>query len=124
MTEVGRKYNVTIEALAVSREIQDEMPIWYHRFSSGNRTLFNTNVHVVQCLKEKHRVTWVKDARILSRKARTARHINQEDCDCNVCMITRAITKCEHPNRCYAKAQELLNSLENKWDPRVPQPED
>jgi hypothetical protein len=31
-----------------------------------------------------------------------------------------------HPSKCYhwQRAQALLNSLENKWDPRVWQPED
>ncbi|KAJ7016462.1 hypothetical protein C8F04DRAFT_896092, partial [Mycena alexandri] len=59
MMAVGRKYNVAMEAIAVSREIQDEMIIWYHRFSEGSRTLFNANVHVVKCLKENHRVKLV-----------------------------------------------------------------
>ncbi|KAJ7019315.1 hypothetical protein C8F04DRAFT_975830, partial [Mycena alexandri] len=59
MMAVGRKYNVSMQAMAVSREIQDDMVIWYHTFSDGDRNLFNANVHVVKCLKEKHRIKTV-----------------------------------------------------------------
>ncbi|KAJ7235370.1 hypothetical protein C8J57DRAFT_990779, partial [Mycena rebaudengoi] len=59
MMKVGRDYGVTMEAMAVSHKLQDDMPIWYHRFSSGTPNLFNANVHVVKCLKEKHRIRWV-----------------------------------------------------------------
>ncbi|KAJ7655667.1 hypothetical protein DFH06DRAFT_992441, partial [Mycena polygramma] len=30
MMKVGRDYGITMEAIAVSRELQDSMPIWYH----------------------------------------------------------------------------------------------
>jgi hypothetical protein len=36
----------------------------------------------------------------------------------------KEITGCLHPGQCYVKAQQLLNSRQNKWDPRVIQPED
>ncbi|KAJ7710695.1 hypothetical protein B0H17DRAFT_1027621 [Mycena rosella] len=45
-------------------------------------------------------------------------------CRCSSCQVSRVITGCLHPSKCYVKAQELLNSLENKWDPSVMQPED
>ncbi|KAJ7613859.1 hypothetical protein DFH06DRAFT_925429, partial [Mycena polygramma] len=59
MMAVGKKYGVTLDAMAVSRKIQDRMPIWYHKFSNGDRRLFNSPPHVVKCLKEKHRVRYV-----------------------------------------------------------------
>ncbi|KAJ6527531.1 hypothetical protein B0H19DRAFT_969904, partial [Mycena capillaripes] len=124
MMAVGRKYGVTMEAMAVSRKLQDSMPIWYHKFSGGDRTLFNTKPYVVKCLKENHRIRYVKDARMLARKIGTPRHKNRIDCRCASCRVSRELTGCMHPNKCYAKAQELLNSLEYKWDPRMMQPED
>jgi hypothetical protein len=33
MMKVGRKYGVTMDAMAMSRKLQDKMPIWYYRFS-------------------------------------------------------------------------------------------
>jgi hypothetical protein len=124
MMKVGRKYGVRMDAMAVSRKLQDDMPIWYHRFSGGDRRFFNAENHVVKCLKEKHRIRWVRDTRMLARKLGTPRHTNRIDCSCASCRVSREITKCRHPNECYVKAQELLNSLENKWDPRLMQPED
>jgi hypothetical protein len=102
----------------------DDMPVWYHRFSGGDRRLFNTNKHTVKCMKEKHKIHFVRDARELSRKAGAPRHTYRIDCQCAACQITREIMKCTHPHLCYAKARELLDSLQNKWDPRGMQPED
>ncbi|KAJ7260282.1 hypothetical protein C8J57DRAFT_954031, partial [Mycena rebaudengoi] len=124
MMKVGRDYGVTMEAMAMSHKLQDDMPIWYHRFSGGTPNLFNANVHVVKCLKEKHRIRWVRDARILAHKIGTPRHTDRRDCKCASCRVTKEITKCQHPHKCYVKARELLNSLQNKWDPRQMQPED
>ncbi|KAJ7631437.1 hypothetical protein DFH06DRAFT_937079, partial [Mycena polygramma] len=60
----------------------------------------------------------------LARKMGTARHTDRTDCRCASCQMTRATTQCRHPNLCYKKAHELLNTLEDKWDPRCMQPED
>jgi ribonuclease HI len=124
MMKTGLKYGITMDAMAVSRKLQDDMPIWYHRFSGGDRSLFNAKPHIVSCLKDKHRIRWVRDTRILARKIAAPNHRNALDCSCATCQMSREITGCQHPNECYIKAQELLNSLENKWDPRVVQPED
>ncbi|KAK7015250.1 hypothetical protein R3P38DRAFT_2543738, partial [Favolaschia claudopus] len=121
---VGRKYGVAAEAIAMDRNILDRMPIWYHKFSEGDRRLFNSPAHVIKCLKEKHHLKWVGDTRALAYKAGTRRHTNCIDCHCTACQLTRAITGCNHPNQCYHKAQEMINSLEDKWDPSIPQPED
>ncbi|KAJ7668711.1 hypothetical protein DFH06DRAFT_982898, partial [Mycena polygramma] len=59
MMAVGQKYGITMDAMAVSRKLQDSMPIWYHKFSGGDRTLFNASRHVVKCLKENHRIRFV-----------------------------------------------------------------
>ncbi|KAJ6539316.1 hypothetical protein B0H19DRAFT_961618, partial [Mycena capillaripes] len=124
MMAVGRKYGVTMDAIAVSRKLQDSMPIWYHKFSDGDRNLFSSRSPVVKCLKQKHRVRYVRDARMLARKIGTPRHKHRVDCRCASCQVSREITGCLHPNKCYARARELLNSLEYKWDPRMMQPED
>lgn len=57
-----------MNAIAVSRKLQDSMPIWYHRFSSGDRRFFNASTKVVKCLKEKDGIRFVKDTRMLARK--------------------------------------------------------
>ncbi|KAJ6561751.1 hypothetical protein B0H19DRAFT_942962, partial [Mycena capillaripes] len=124
MMKTGRKYGVTADAIAVSRKLQGDMPVWYHRFSGGDRKLFNAKKETVKCLKEKHRVRFVKDAVLLARKIGTARHKYRVDCRCAACSVTKAITGCRHPHLCFQKSKELLDSLEEKWDPRCMQPED
>ncbi|KAJ7276720.1 hypothetical protein C8J57DRAFT_1061546, partial [Mycena rebaudengoi] len=114
-----------MDVIAVSRKIQREMPIWYHRMSNGDRNLFNKSQRVVKCLKEKHRVRTVADAESLAEKRNTPRHsTTRANCQCGACRITRLITQCQHPGLCYDKCKAMLDSLEEKWDPRYPQPED
>jgi hypothetical protein len=48
MMEVGKRYGVTLDAIAVSRKIQDSMPIWYHKFSNGDQWLFSSPSYVVK----------------------------------------------------------------------------
>ncbi|KAJ7613858.1 hypothetical protein DFH06DRAFT_1014505, partial [Mycena polygramma] len=61
---------------------------------------------------------------MLARKIGTPGHKHVFNCRCSSCQVSRAITGCLHPNKCYAKAREMLNSLQYKWDPRLMQPED
>ncbi|KAJ6592573.1 hypothetical protein B0H19DRAFT_851126, partial [Mycena capillaripes] len=124
MMKTGRKYGVTADAITVSRKLQGDMPVWYHRFSGGNKWLFNAKKETAKCLKEKHKVRFVKDAVLRSRKIGTARHKYRVDCRCAACSVTKTITGCRHPHLCFQKSKELLDSLEEKWDPRGMQPED
>ncbi|KAJ7248903.1 hypothetical protein B0H12DRAFT_1301687 [Mycena haematopus] len=124
MMQVGRKYGVKMEVLAVSRELQDDMPVWYHRFSGGDKTLFNAPRPVVKCLKDNHKLRFVRETRALASKIGTVGHTNRVDCPCASCQVTKAISGCRHPSTCYMKARDLLNSLAYKWDPWLMQPED
>lgn len=49
MMKVGRKYGMDMDAMAVSKEIQGSMPIWYHRKSYAERSVYNSNVKIVKC---------------------------------------------------------------------------
>ncbi|KAJ7200070.1 hypothetical protein B0H12DRAFT_986191, partial [Mycena haematopus] len=124
MIKVGRTHGVDINAIAVSREIQEGMTIWYHRKSYANRSVYNTNVHVVECLRKNHRIRTVRDAVLLGAKLDAPRHRRVKNCRCATCQITKTLTKCKNPNGCYTKARDLLDASEEKWDPREPQPED
>ncbi|KAJ6544197.1 hypothetical protein B0H19DRAFT_853797, partial [Mycena capillaripes] len=52
------------------------------------------------------------------------RHKFRVDCKCSACRVTKAITGWRHPHLCFQKSRELLDSLEEKWDPRYMQPKD
>ncbi|KAJ7247772.1 hypothetical protein C8J57DRAFT_1080606, partial [Mycena rebaudengoi] len=125
MIKAGRKYGVQMDVIAVSGEIQRQMPVWYHSMSFGDKNLWNKPPAVVECLKKKHRIKLVKDAEALADKMNAPNHsTTQPDCGCGSCSLTRAITGCEHPGKCYKKCKALLDVLEEKWDPRYAQPED
>ncbi|KAJ7288715.1 hypothetical protein C8J57DRAFT_1494988 [Mycena rebaudengoi] len=63
MAKTGDKYDLQMEALAVSREIQRDMPIWYHAKSTAQRGVFNRGP-AVGCLRKNHGVRLVCDAEL------------------------------------------------------------
>ncbi|KAJ7680155.1 hypothetical protein B0H17DRAFT_1232324, partial [Mycena rosella] len=119
MMKVGEKYNLHTEGIAISREIQREMPIWYHNKSSATRALFNLGPEV-QCLKKNHLVRLVGDAERLARRRNAPRHRAQRNCRCDACAATRRECRprrCQNPHLCYARAYEMMASLQHKWNP-------
>ncbi|KAJ7605532.1 hypothetical protein DFH06DRAFT_1020152, partial [Mycena polygramma] len=62
MIKIGRKYNLDMDGMAISREIQGAMPIWYHRKSFADRSVYNEDVEVVDCLRNNHRIRLVRHA--------------------------------------------------------------
>ncbi|KAJ7237246.1 hypothetical protein C8J57DRAFT_953533, partial [Mycena rebaudengoi] len=58
MLKVGKKYDVTMDGIAITRTIQRDMPIWYHTKSTANKNLFNKGVEV-RCLKYNHKMRLV-----------------------------------------------------------------
>ncbi|KAF8869203.1 hypothetical protein CPB85DRAFT_1241644, partial [Mucidula mucida] len=122
MFQTAMKYNVTLDGLALSREILREMPIWYHIKSKGMRGLFNRGVQV-KCLKMRHEVRTVGDAEKLALLTGGNRHTHRQKCACDPCKEARD-KGCEHPYKCFAKAKDLLNSLPEKWNPLLNKPED
>ncbi|KAJ7038502.1 hypothetical protein C8F04DRAFT_951061 [Mycena alexandri] len=49
--KVSKTYGLDMDGRAISREIQNSMPVWYHRKSYANRSLYNQDVEVVKCLQ-------------------------------------------------------------------------
>ncbi|KAJ7448282.1 hypothetical protein B0H11DRAFT_1744415, partial [Mycena galericulata] len=123
MINTADKYNVQMEALAVSREAQREASVWYHEKSRADNRLFNSG-QAVPCLRVKHRVVTVGDAEILARKTGTARHTARRDCHCVSCNDMRNTVGCNAPHLCFKKARDMLDSLPQKWNPLRAQPED
>ncbi|KAF8912564.1 hypothetical protein CPB85DRAFT_1192624, partial [Mucidula mucida] len=122
MFQVAKKYNVTLDGLALSRDILPEMPIWYHIKSEGTRGLFNRGAQI-KCLKLKHKVRTVGDAEQLALQTGGNRHTHRRKCACAACKEARDLG-CEHPHKCFDKAKGLLKSLPEKWNPLLNKPED
>ncbi|KAJ7020352.1 hypothetical protein C8F04DRAFT_1196800 [Mycena alexandri] len=76
MVKVAKKHELSIDGLAISRNIQREMPVWYHNKSRATRRLFNYGEQV-GCLWENHNIRTVGEAETLARKAGTTRHMNR-----------------------------------------------
>ncbi|KAJ6562272.1 hypothetical protein B0H19DRAFT_942761, partial [Mycena capillaripes] len=113
MVKIGDKYDVRMEALAISREAQREAIIWNHAKSHATKTLFSSN-KVNECLKLNHNMMSVGDAETIARKSGTARHQTRKDCKCNACKEERTRYKCKAPHKGFAKAREMLMSLDPK----------
>jgi ribonuclease HI len=126
MIDVGRKYGVQLEGIAIGRTIQRDMVIWYHKKSEVPRTLFNRRPEV-ECLRKNHKMRLVGEAKKLALRIGSTRRIARRNCNCTACTDTRRECRprrCANPHKCYVRAQAMLDSLEGKWNPMCPQPED
>ncbi|KAJ6524574.1 hypothetical protein B0H19DRAFT_972001, partial [Mycena capillaripes] len=124
LIKVADKYDLQMEGLAISREIQREAIIWYHPKTDATRSMFNRGEQT-ECLKKNHKIITVGDAERMALKRGTARHSNRRNCRCNACTeVRQTCPQCRAPWRCYERARIMLNSLDNKWNPLEPQPED
>lgn len=113
-----------MDGLAFSREVMREAAIWYHIKSTADRGLFNRGAEIL-CLKAKHMIKTVGDTETLARRFSSQHHRNRPNCACPACAAIRTeCPQCSNPHKCYRKARDLLNSLEDKWNPLPPQPED
>lgn len=85
MVKAASKNSLRMEGLAIARNIQREMPIWFHQHSTAKRTLFTGGQHhkdLVRCLKLVHEVRTTGDAEDLARRLPTPRHRNGKNCRC------------------------------------------
>ncbi|KAJ3884468.1 hypothetical protein GG344DRAFT_60480 [Lentinula edodes] len=82
------------------------------------------NNEICKCLRKNHKVKTVGDAEQIAKYIHTSRHTSRRNCACVQCREIRRTTHCEHPNKCYEKALELIKSLPEKWNPIAERPED
>ncbi|THU86863.1 hypothetical protein K435DRAFT_682856 [Dendrothele bispora CBS 962.96] len=128
MIKVGQKYGLRMEGISFERAILREMPIWHHaQADSKIRRL--TGSKASKCLQNKHNLTTVGGAEdlaaaLITIEGRLNTHTSNDSCKCGGCTELRQNTGCEHPHTCMLLAQELLDTLPEKWDPRAEQPED
>ncbi|KAJ3748253.1 hypothetical protein EV360DRAFT_56961, partial [Lentinula raphanica] len=54
----------------------------------------------------------------------TPRHSRRRNCRCTACETARHENHCEAPYRCFSKANQLLRTLPEKWNPTSDLPED
>jgi hypothetical protein len=110
MLNVGKKYNLNLEALRIPEKIKKELPAWYHIGTENNPAGFNRS-RAPKCLQHNHRVKTVGDLLRMTNRLRRAdlNDIHQDfgQCSCTSCH-TDQNTGCRDPNRCCRAAQDLI----------------
>ncbi|CDO76740.1 hypothetical protein BN946_scf184813.g10 [Trametes cinnabarina] len=125
MLTVAKKYNLRAEGLAFSRSILRGLPMWDHAQTDLKdiRKLSMASA-VVTCLKEKHKLRTVGDFENLAAHLAAQDHRPTQRCDCATCERMIVDYRCSNPHRCYTRAEQFLNLLPSKWDPRGEHSED
>ncbi|KNZ82218.1 hypothetical protein J132_04178 [Termitomyces sp. J132] len=121
--KTAKEFNVRPEGLAFSREIMEELPIWYH-FAADPKIHKMNSGKVVECLKAKHKVKTVGEASELANILLNCGHVESDECECPGCMMLENTKGCLHPHLCVNRVNNMLNTLPSKWDPRAEQPDD
>jgi hypothetical protein len=112
MVKVATKHALQLDRLPIARNIQREMPIWFHQKSTASRTLFTGSQHhkeVIRCLKKTHNMYSIGDTESLTPRLKTARHKDGKNCRCTACVELRG-AGCRDPNRCMRRARDMLSS--------------
>ncbi|KAJ3766748.1 hypothetical protein FB446DRAFT_617746, partial [Lentinula raphanica] len=122
MISVAKKYGARTEGLAFSRGIIRQMPIWLHGEAKNAHKLHNSKES--RCLRQNHGAITVGDIEAQAKNIRTPRHSRRRNCRCTACEAARTENHCEAPYRCFSKANELLQTLPEKWNPSSILPED
>ncbi|KAJ3832003.1 hypothetical protein F5878DRAFT_548785, partial [Lentinula raphanica] len=122
LISIAKKYGARTEGLAFSRNIIRQMPIWLHSEAADIHKLHNSKES--RCLRQNHGVITVGDIETQAQKIRTPRHGRRRNCRCTACETARNECHCEAPYRCFSKANELLRTLPEKWNPTSDLPED
>jgi len=115
MLRMAKKYNVKLEAILPSKEAQTKMPVLHH--AQVHQPISYTS-EAAKCLRDKHHVTTINDLLAITENL-PRNHLDRCNCICPRCKELRWRTQstCKRPNKCIIKAQEILESLNPKWDP-------
>ncbi|KAJ8087270.1 hypothetical protein PM082_006100 [Marasmius tenuissimus] len=123
MTTTAQKYGIRMEGISFSRESIRSIPIWYHG-EADKRIRLIANSQASQCLRNDHQVKTTGDALNFAEIKLNEKHRRRDDCECTECTELWRQYGCIAPNGCINRAEELLNTLPPKWDPRETLPED
>ena len=118
MVSTALKYGTRLEAINLTRNALKDMPIWFHaRENTRLRKAATSSVSI--CLRRKHGVKTVGDAMTAAECLNNPEHRKSKKCKCQGCKAARDNHKCTHPDNCFKRARQLLNTLLQKWDPRM-----
>ncbi|EPS96085.1 hypothetical protein FOMPIDRAFT_62555, partial [Fomitopsis schrenkii] len=106
----------------MNQDMKMQLPIWYHLGATRKLRRLN-NTRNSDCLRENHGALIGADILRIARrvcyqeaKAGGNDYI-PDDCACAECAQDR-LTGCDHPRRCCATAEQTLDTVRPKWNPR------
>jgi ribonuclease HI/exonuclease III len=100
MLKIGRKYNIGLDALKLSKETKLELPIWHHLAVTNNH-LWNKKGG--RQLRQNHNVKTVNDL-------------------IEIVKSNSIGTRCNNHNSCIAVGESILQKLPIKFDPQMNTP--
>ncbi|KAJ7722912.1 hypothetical protein B0H14DRAFT_2411353, partial [Mycena olivaceomarginata] len=116
MLTSAKRFHLSLDALALSKHLKEELPIFFHTGMKKGPKKHN-NSDCPGCLRDKHRVRTTGDIlKIVERNY--SQHNRRRNCACRPCREDSG-AGCNAPYKCLDEAIRFLNDLAEKWDPRV-----
>ncbi|KAJ7045183.1 hypothetical protein C8F04DRAFT_941214, partial [Mycena alexandri] len=116
MVKTANKFRLKFDALALTKEVKGELPLWFHHGAKIDLGRHNNSV-CATCLRNKHGVRSVEDILIVIER-NYYRHSRRRNCACDSCKSDR-LKGCEYPYKCQEEAIKILDCINEKWDPRL-----
>ena len=115
--------NITqLQTLLPSHTLKEQLPAWYH-IGASHRLIELTNKPEAKCLRHLHKVQSVRDVKTIA-STNCRGHKPKKNCKGTQCTVTRTATHCKNPHKCRLMAQQIIQTLQLKWDPDVNPPQD
>ncbi|KAJ7782178.1 hypothetical protein B0H14DRAFT_2232663, partial [Mycena olivaceomarginata] len=116
MLQTARKFKLNFDTLALSKDIKEELPIYFHMGANRDMGRRN-NSKCAQCLRDTHNVRTAGNVlNIVERNYQG--HSRRRNCACRTCREDR-LQGCSAPYLCLEEAIKMLDCLFEKWDPRA-----
>ncbi|KAK6983932.1 hypothetical protein R3P38DRAFT_3232937 [Favolaschia claudopus] len=113
MVTMAMKFNLKLDALALAKDVKEEVPMFFHVGGKKELTKHN-NPKRACCLRDKYGTISVGDmVKIIERNYN--RHGRRKKC---VCKADRLIG-CKEPYKCQEEAIKFLSCIHDKWNPQV-----
>ncbi|KAF5376901.1 hypothetical protein D9615_007206 [Tricholomella constricta] len=120
MLRTADKYSVSFAPIALSKDLKDKMPMWYHIGVSSDRSLVN-NDEWARCQRQNHKITTVGQMSLyVNESPAPGERVHKEriNCICVCCRRARALG-CINPDKCKKSGRKCLSALSAKWNPRI-----
>ncbi|PPQ81543.1 hypothetical protein CVT24_000305, partial [Panaeolus cyanescens] len=117
MLKTSRKVNMELNAPIISKRAKEQRPIWYHPGLRKNARLPTEGKTARDCLRKNHKIRTVGDMLQLAQITTPAEHLENNECECRMCMNLEQSVNCVTPHKCRSTAISWIDALNSKWNP-------